>query len=245
MDRFDIIELAQDTMTFVHKAFNGKVNNLDPFTRLIFVAGYLDKTTNIAKTTPYGFIYISLEAFADSVANQKFIDTDQIRNLALEIILHELTHVNQLIDYRHIKFNNGYREDIERQCVKQTCQFILDNINEIRSLGLVVIPETYMSRLEVLKNTNFLFKNPDVIAMVKLESMIGKKFREFNHSNISIHYIDRLKNHFDFEVCKDRVFINSQNLNDLGERLLIDKEFVIEYMEFANSKLEIRITQGV
>ena len=99
MNRFDIIELAQETLIFVYNTFNGEVNTLDPYTRLNFVAGYLDTKTNIARTTPYGYIYVSLEAFADTVEAHGFIDTDQIRNLALEIIIHELTHVDQLIDY--------------------------------------------------------------------------------------------------------------------------------------------------
>lgn len=245
MNRFDIIELAQQTITFVHSAFNGKVNALDPYTRLNFVSGYLDKKTNIARTTPYGCIYVSLEAFADTVEAYRFIDTDQIRNLALEIIIHELTHVDQLIDYRYIKFNNGYREEIERQCVKQSCQWILDNIQFIRSLGLVVIPEVYEERLVGLSDVTYSFKNPAVIAMSKLEHMIGKKFREFNSTDIEIHYVDRLKNYYKIPVCVNRIYQNSQNLNDLGERLLNDKQCTIEYMEYGNSKLVIKITQGV
>lgn len=245
MNRFDIIELAQSTMQFVYDTFNGKVNNLDPYTRLNFILGYLDKTTNVAKTTPYGYIYISLDAFADLVESQGFIDTDQLRNLALEIVLHELTHVNQLIDYRYIKFNNGYREDIEKQCVKQTCKYILDNIDMIRSFGLVVIPDTYIGRLNALDNIEFDYKNPDVLSMIKLESVVGTTYKQFNHNNIVIHYIDMLKNHYEFDVCKDRVFINSQNLNDLGERLLNNKDYSIEYFEYDTQKLEIRITQGV
>lgn len=244
MNRFDIIELAQQTLTFVYNSFNGKINKLDPYTRLNFVSGYLENKTTIARTTPYGYIYISLEAFADTVELQKFIDTDQIRNLALEVIIHELTHVDQLIDYKYIKFNNGYRDNIELQCVRQSIQFILDNIQFIRSLGLVVIPETYQSRLNNLENVTYFPKNPLAIAMAKLESMIGRKFREFHNDNIEIQYIDRLQTHYNFDVCKDRSFINSKNLNDLGERLSIDKQFTIEYFEYGNSKLVIKITQG-
>lgn len=244
MDRFDIIELAQNTMTFVYETFNGKVNYLDPYTRLTFVGGYLDKTTGIAKTTPFGYIYVSLEAFVDSVYNQKFIDIDQIRNFALEIILHELTHANQLIDYRYIKFNNGYREDIETQCVKQTCEYILSNIDYIRSLGLVVIPETYTNRLTKLATVEYLPKNPEVLVQTKLDSMIGKSYKDLNRQNISIHYTDQLSNHFQFDVCKDRIFINSQNLNDLGERLLNNKNFELAFLDNQQENhLSIEITQ--
>lgn len=244
MNRFDIIELAQQTLTFVYDTFNGKVNTLDPYTRLNFVAGYLDTKTNIARTTPYGCIYISLEAFADTVELHGFIDTDQIRNLALEIIIHELTHVDQLIDYKYIKFNNGYRNEIELQCVKQSCQWILDNIQYIRSLGLVVIPEVYQARLANLTNEVYTPKYPMAIAMGKLEYMLGRKFREFSNNNIEIEYVDRLKTHYTFMVCENRIYSNSANLNDLGEHLLNDKQYTVEYLEYGDSKLVIKITQG-
>ena len=239
MNRFDVIELAQQTLTFVYDTFNGKVNTLDPYTRLNFVSGYLDTKTNIARTTPYGCIYVSLEAFADTVERQGFIDTDQIRNLALEIIIHELTHVDQLIDYKYIKFNNGYREEVELKCVKQSCQWILDNIQYIRSLGLVVIPEVYQARLTNLTDIIYTPKYPIAIAMAKLEYMLGRKFREFSNNNI-----ERLKTHYSFMVCENRSYINSRNLNDLGERLLNDKQYTVEYLEYGNSKLVIKITQG-
>ena len=90
----------------------------------------------------------------------------------------------------------------------------------------------------------YSFKNPAVIAMSKLEHMIGKKFKEFNSNDIEIVYVDRLKNYYKIPVCVNRMYQNSQNLNDLGERLLNDKQYTIEYMEYGNSKLVIKITQG-
>ena len=80
--------------------------------------------------------------------------------------------------------------------------------------------------------------------MAKLEYMLGKKFREFSNNNIEIQYIDRLKTHYSFMVCENRSYINSRNLNDLGERLLNDKQYTVEYLEYGNSKLVIKITQG-
>ncbi len=45
---------------------------------------------------PYGYIYVSLDAFYDTVTTHPYHPTtDAIRNLAMEIIIHELTHVDQ------------------------------------------------------------------------------------------------------------------------------------------------------
>ena len=34
MNKFDIIELGQQTMQFTYDTFNGKVNHIDPYTKL-------------------------------------------------------------------------------------------------------------------------------------------------------------------------------------------------------------------
>lgn len=249
MNKFDIIELGQQTMQFTYDTFNGKVNHIDPYTKLIFVSGYLEKMTNIARTSPYGYIYVSLDAFYDTVTTHPYHTTDAIRNLAMEIIIHELTHVDQLIDLKHIKYNIEYRQSIEEQCVKKSCEYILDNIGVIQSVGLPVFREMYEPRYEALKNVIYFQKYPELVAMVKLESIIGPSFKLYVKGDVFLDFTDKLGNNHRIMVAKDRQYINSQALNDICEFLFINKNFNIELKstedENLKNTLEIKITQGV
>ena len=223
-----IFDLITQTAVNTYKLLNGKVNTIDPYTKLnIDVINEFDPNgSGVAYTTPYGYINISIPSIYKFLMDIDLDDRlDDIRNLAAEIIIHELTHVDQLIDHNVITYNNTYRIDIEEQCINKSLRYMVDNADYLQAmLGFPIIKSMHLNRIKDTDGHPFLAKIPEFIASFKLELIIGTQFKELARDNMNIiSYSPNFNTVLEVEVMKDKEYINSQELNDLLEDIRVGR----------------------
>lgn len=234
----DIMSLLKDTVEFTYDRFSGKVNYIDQISRLIFTDGYVGPTTVIGRTSPCNHIYISLTAFYNYCIDRKIDSPDVVRNKAFEVIMHEMTHADQLIDPKFLAKNASYRDSIEKDCIYQTARYVLDNLNIIRSYGLYVDESSFRNMIHTVGEREFGRKNPSLFVPYRLENIIGPKFKDIKSYNTVLNYYGNKV------LIKDRgLYVSSLEQIDYLERMHINRNFNMEFL-FDGSDLEIKITQG-
>lgn len=239
LDKTDISCLLKETIDIVYSHFNGRINSNDPITRLVVSEGYIGQTSIIARTSPCNYIYISIPAFIQSMEDKHVTSYDQVRNLALEVIIHELTHADQLIDPKWIKNNKEYRDSIEEECIREACRFILVHVDELRAYGLYVDTDYFFVKMNSIKDVSFTRKYHDLVVPYRLETIIGPQFKKYNANDIILLY-----NNKEIKVRGNNQYINSIELIDALEAMHIDKTFDLHFKLSLPSLLVIKVSQG-
>ena len=114
---------------FINKVFNyynGKINTIVP-AKLIIKWNYMDNRTAIADTSSPNIIYVYPEK-CYNISDKSEYDFYVI---IVEAIIHELFHVDQVIDRYRSNYDMDYRQQIETAVEYQVVSYIMNNKDEI------------------------------------------------------------------------------------------------------------------
>lgn len=216
LSEMDFEQLFIGTANVCYRLYNGIVNKNDPYTRLIFIRGVLPDGV-LANSTAFGFIRISLPNITDyCIKNGIRNNVDKIKNLAFEIIIHELTHMDQLIDNKMMDRIPAYREEVEDQCINQTIAYILNNKKEHESYLKFPIDEEYIRSKLVKINNNYSPKILNLIVPHKLQLLFSQN--EISKFGDTIEM--KINTDDNYIVIRDNgTWINSFDTNGLFERI--------------------------
>lgn len=243
--REDIEMHIRNTIQYAYNSYNGVVNYVDNISFLNLLDAYInDDTSNFARTSTYGFIYISVKAIADYIETIEDVKIEDIRALALEVIIHELTHIDQLIDSNYIVSHEKYRNLIERQCQKQTAKFFIDNKEDLENMFVTHIDiDRYKAIYNANKDVEYLRKQDEFIASYKVESLVGQDFKyKFKNKNACIIFIDIDDKEYTVQFYKDDVFLNTEELSKLLEHITLRAPKIKVNYFYIDNTLNIEIT---
>lgn len=201
--------------------------NIEPVILCSYEANVAFRSNNI--------IYVNI----DDILNRNISCIDnyeeymlQTKRFVLEVIIHELYHVEQ--DIINMKYNmiQSYKNDIEHQVIYMTLIFILKNSYYINQMfGVIVDEQTIRGKIDVLVNNNhciyynrFIDDNKSFYINI-LSGMIAKgspmKLKDLTNlirDIIKMRDIVVIVNNVEYIVKKNYVFNNNYNeLNILNK----------------------------
>lgn len=131
------IDYFKDSVQFAMKVYNlvnGKINNIKPVgMKFIF-------DSNLA-----GFILSNGIFYLNPVSIK--CETDLDKTITLDIITHELSHLNQTVDYDKYNNDEEYHKLIELENETNVYNFIMNNTNTIQKVLNFNVEKKYLDHL--------------------------------------------------------------------------------------------------
>lgn len=183
LDYFAIEHEARRYMEYL----NGRVNLIKSYYQ-----SYEYKRADIAAGEHNGAIVFYCVPLMKTLSTLK---ADEWRTMLFCICVHELSHINQLIDYELYASSPEYKKEIERKNDIATYQWIVANMDEITKVFPEIDPVFVFRAANALNLSEETHKPSDVIDIMRYalsRFMIdGYQFDQFPSVSVLIHYPDR------------------------------------------------------
>lgn len=143
-------KVTEDFIFKVFNYYNGRINTFN--TPAILSINWINYGTIAGSTRLPNIVEIKPMVVLSYILN-KNQNLNYFYYYLLETIIHELFHVDQIIDYRRVRIDSKYIEHIERAVETQTTIYIMNHEQEIIELfGLAIPPEidlhAYVNRMD-------------------------------------------------------------------------------------------------
>lgn len=248
------IDKATGFITKVFNFYNGRINTFNPARLQI---EWIYNSTNAAGQTKNPNIILIYPLIIAKYSDSEY----QFYYILLETIIHELYHIDQIIDYPLMVFDNYYLARIECAVEEQTNIYLANNKQEIfENFGIDVnmVNNTILANINkyagVLyhrkRSIDHLFvilKEVDALSITK-NNLKGILY-EYNINNISIIINDEvcntnidninLINDFFYHMYFKYTLLQNVNMN-----IFIESEILNINISFIPSKKMVRLFKG-
>lgn len=167
---------------------NGKLNTVNKISKLEIAFENTDKYAYTDNSRVVLFLWSILVDYTE----ERFI-----KPIIVDVISHELAHLDQIIDGQKYKEDSGYRDMIENQAIMYSSTYIVKNYNDIVMACGYFDSTRFINIVNDIKSKNIgLFKKTDLCGLYKNSLLaMNSAFANINFDNydtVAIRFVDTI-----------------------------------------------------
>lgn len=231
----------------VFKYFNGTINYKLPANDVTFGEPHKFKDNFVFGHTKLDLVCINLLDIIHYCVKMNVTNEEDIKCLIIFTILHELSHCDQDINYRAIKYDKKEIRRMEVSNDRNTMAFLLQYYDQISSdlgsfrlniLDRILCPIGNLKEHEILY-TRITHQSDKVIRVLEYltETPLRQAFEENQYQNCGVEFIDQTNNHQNQIVMRNGLWMPFYKSFKVLRRAMVRGEVLdISIHEVASNK---------